>query len=179
MIRRLTVIILSLALLIGNNVIIKDQAVATVPKGAVAIRTDLWARLNDERVARHLRPLKWNGRLSERAASWSRSMARSGTFAHSDLKSLLGPYNYVGENIAKGAVSSSALHASWMRSPVHRDDMLAPGFTEAGIGIFCKDGVAWATVNFAHRWSDGPLPSYKGGTSSKPFKRTDINRIKC
>ena len=98
------------------------------PRKAGAAALDLFNRLNDERQARGLAPLTWDPYLSAYAADWSRTMGTS-DMHHSNIGKLLGPYNYVGENIAMGSagVPASALHVNWMHSQGHRDNILAPG----------------------------------------------------
>jgi uncharacterized protein YkwD/ribosomal protein L24E len=141
---------------------------------------DLFARLNDERRARGLPALRWNAELASYATSWSRSMASS-SMHHSNIGSLLNSFDYVGENIAygKGAPESS-LHVAWMHSQDHRDNMLSPGFTDVGIGMYCApDGSMWATTDFGRPWSAGQPPSYAGNTPGSPVARPDANDIRC
>jgi uncharacterized protein YkwD len=141
---------------------------------------DLFARLNDERRARGLAPLRWNGELAAYATNWSKTMAAS-SMHHSNIGNLLGSFNYVGENIAygKGAAESS-LHLAWMHSQDHRDNILSPGFTDVGIGMYCApDGSMWATTNFGRPWSAGQPPPYAGNTPENPIARADGNNIRC
>lgn len=150
--------------------------------GPVAIRTDLWGRMNDERSARGLPPLAWNGRLADYAAAWSKKMGTGKGMVHSDIRKLLVKNNYAGENIATGSrgTTASGLHAGWMRSPIHRDDMLSPGFQQAGIGIYCAaNGTVWATVDFGRPWASGQPPTYNGGTAANPFARSDSDSTHC
>ena len=50
---------------------------------------------------------------------------------HSNIGSLLGSFDYVGENIGMGrGAPVSSLHVAWMHSQDHRDNMLSPGFTD-------------------------------------------------
>ena len=51
-------------------------------------------------------------------------------FRHSSIGNLLGPYNFVGENIAAGSAGTleGSLHVAWMHSDGHRSNILAPGF---------------------------------------------------
>lgn len=139
---------------------------------SVKVRTDMWARMGQERAARGLPPLAWNGRLSERSAAWSKKMATTAGFVHSDLRPLLGPYDYVGENIGHGSPGSTgaALHVGFMKSQGHRDDILSPGFTSAGVGVFCgPHGGLWVTVEFGRKSSEGQGPAYNGGTALNPI----------
>jgi uncharacterized protein YkwD/ribosomal protein L24E len=141
---------------------------------------DLFARLNDERRARGLAPLRWNTELASYAASWSRTMSQT-SMHHSDIGNLLGSFDYVGENIAMGrGAPVSSLHVAWMHSQDHRDNMLSPGFTDVGVGVYCApDGSMWAATDFGRPWSEGQPPSYPGNTPANPVARPDANNIRC
>ena len=141
---------------------------------------DLFARLNDERRARGLPALRWNPTLASYAAGWSKTMSQT-SMHHSDIGSLLGSFDYVGENIAMGrGAPESSLHVAWMHSQGHRDNMLSPGFTDVGIGMYCApDGSMWATTDFGRPWSPGQPPSYAGNTAPNPVARADANNINC
>ena len=145
-----------------------------------AAAADLFTRMNDERRARGLGPLRWNPSLATYASNWSRTMAASGMH-HSNIGSLLNAFDYVGENIAMGRnAPESSLHVAWMHSQDHRDNILSPGFTDAGIGVYCApDGSMWATTDFGRPWSAGPRPAYTGGTPANPVARPDGNNINC
>jgi len=150
-------------------------------KGARAA-SDLFDRLNAERRARGLAPLRWDGTLAAYAANWSKTMGSQGNLYHSNIGSLLGPYNYVGENIAMGSagVPDSALHINWMHSQAHRDNILAPGFRNVGIGVYCApNGSIWATQEFGRPSSSGSPPPYGANTPSNPVARTDGNHLGC
>lgn len=177
-------VIIVLALLTGCRRLPmpSDQGVKAPEARSVAIRSDLWARLNAERSARGLPALKWNGRLSEYGAAWSKKMATKVGFKHSDLSAMAKDYDYAGENIATGSkgVSAAGIHKGWMQSQGHRDDMLSPGFTEAGIGIYCApNGSIWATTEFVRRWASGSPPPYAGNTPATPFARPDADKVTC
>ena len=66
-------------------------------------------------------------------------MSTSAGFKHSNIGSLLGPFNFVGENIAMGSRGTTAgeLHVAWMHSDGHRENILQPGFTSVGVGAYC------------------------------------------
>lgn len=149
------------------------------PRGSTGVRTDLWDRLNDERLGRGLAPLAWAGKLSDRATAWSQTMAKKG-LKHSDLSQLFDKYSYVGENIGSGSgITAEGMHLAFMRSIDHRDDMLSPGFTEGGIGVYCKGTTMWVTVEFGRKWSQGTAPAYKGGTPASPITRPDKSTARC
>jgi uncharacterized protein YkwD len=149
---------------------------------ASAAASDLFTRLNAERRARGLAPLSWDPTLASYATNWSKKMAAQGSLYHSNIGSLLGPYNYVGENIATGSkgVPDSALHINWMHSQAHRDNMLAPGFRNVGIGVYCApNGSIWATQEFGRPSSSGSPPPYGANTPQNPVARTDANHLGC
>lgn len=43
-------------------------------------------------------------------------------------------YTYAGENIASGFTSADAVVAAWMKSPLHRDNILNPDYCHLGVG---------------------------------------------
>jgi len=146
-----------------------------------AAALDLFNRLNDERQARGLAPLTWDPNLAAYATHWSRVMGNS-DMHHSNIGSLLGPYNYVGENIAMGSagVPASALHVNWMHSEGHRDNILAPGFQRIGVGVYCApNGSIWATEDFGRPGSSGWPPHYNGNTPVNPIARPDADHLGC
>ena len=101
-------------------------------------------------------------------------------FRHSNLARLLGPYSYVGENIAAGSanVAVGALHNAWMHSDGHRNDMLAPGFTRVGIGAYCGPNGIFLTQNFGRPASDGVAPAAKSWPVN-PIARPDSGTLTC
>jgi hypothetical protein len=142
---------------------------------------DLLTRLNDERAARHLPPVSWDPTLANYAAVWSANMASQG-FRHSAIGNLLGPYNYVGENIAAGTAGTleGSLHAAWMHSDGHRANILAPGYSRVGIGVFCSsDGSIWLTEDFGHPSSSGPAQTSSTTPPVDPIARPDAGSLHC
>lgn len=116
---------------------------------SIRLAEDLERRVNDERVARGLRPLVWHEGLADLARQWSEEMLASG-YRHSPesfrmVPDLLG----VGENILMGPLDSGEAHVGWMESDGHRQNILTPGYTRIGIGVVCRnDGRIWATQMF-------------------------------
>ena len=142
---------------------------------------DLLTRLNDERAARLLPPVSWDPTLANYAAVWSANMASQG-FRHSAISNLLGPYNYVGENIAAGTAGTleGSLHAAWMHSDGHRENILAPGYSRVGIGVFCSsDGSIWLTEDFGHPASSGPAQTSSTTPPVDPIARPDAGSLHC
>jgi uncharacterized protein YkwD len=132
------------------------------------IAQELFSRLNAERQARGLDPLKWDGSLAKMATDWSRHMASSDDFSHRDLGEAsrlpgISKFSALGENIAwvEGYPNEAfQLHTGWMHSDGHRSNMLQPGFDSVGIAVVCSGGKAWATQNFGRTdGSDAPKMS--------------------
>jgi uncharacterized protein YkwD len=137
--------------------------------------------VNDERAARGLPPLKWDPWLAGYAGGWSANMSANG-FRHSDIGSLLGAYGFVGENIAMGShgVTVGGLHTALMHSDGHRANMLSPGFTHLGVGVYCAgDGSLWITEDFGRMSSEGSAPSSPGTPPLNPVVRGDNGSLSC
>lgn len=145
------------------------------------IKNDLFKRVNDERAARGLPAMSWDNNLAGYADNWSANMKAYG-FRHSDIGSLLGSYNFVGENIAAGSggVAAGSLHGAWMRSTWHRANILNRDFTRVGIGVYCApDGGIWLTQEFGRDWADG-MPAGGGGVPPEnPVARNDGGNSTC
>jgi len=142
---------------------------------------DLFTRLNQERAARHLPSLVWDATLANYAAAWSANMSVNG-FRHSSIGGLLGPYNFVGENIAAGSPGTleGALHNAWMHSDGHRTNILAPGFSRVGVGAFCSaNGSIWLTEDFGHPTAAGPADTSTVTPPLDPIVRPDPGTLHC
>jgi uncharacterized protein YkwD len=156
------------------------KRVSTSKAGTAAI--DLFHRLNDERRARGLAPLHWDPSLASYATNWSKTMGSGNNLHHSNIGNLLGPYNYVGENIAMGSrgVSAGALHNNWMHSQAHRDNILSPGFQNVGVGVYCApNGSIWATQEFGRPSGSGSPPPYGANTPQNPVARPEPDHVSC
>lgn len=102
--------------------------------------------INQVRRHHHLRPLKFNRKLSRAARRHSRSMVKHRFFEHGNFIHRIRASGYLrharswsaGENIAWGSgfyATPRAIFTLWMHSPGHRANILRPGFREIGIGI--------------------------------------------
>ena len=163
---------LLLAVMVGG--VVAESATTATPATAVTMRAsshrqprridwiarDLFKRLNAERAARGLKPLRWDRSLATYARSWSWALPRVG-FQHSNVSNMLagGRLSYVGENIAwaeGSGAGSGMLHRTWMQSEGHRNNMLSPHFTWVGIGVYCSGGKVFATQSFGRAATLGP-----------------------
>ncbi len=148
---------------------------------AAEMSADLFVRINDERALRHLALLTWDPSLSAYAAAWSANMSTGG-FRHSQIGNLLGPYNFVGENIAAGSPGTleGALHDAWMHSDGHRANILNSGYTRVGVGVFCSpDGSIWMTEDFGHPSNAGAPQPASGTPPVNPIARPDSGTLHC
>jgi uncharacterized protein YkwD len=160
----------------------RSRAPQCVVPRSIRVAHDIFERLNTERVARGLAPLRWDAGLARYATDWSRGMASFG-FRHSAIATLLtdGRFSWIGENIAWVGAPSTAgrLHSMWMNSPHHRDNIASPTYTAIGIGVFCApDGKTWATENFGRDAANGPgTPAVPSPPA--PFVRQDMGGPSC
>jgi uncharacterized protein YkwD len=123
----------------------------------------LLVTMNHVRAQHGVRPLHIDLRLERAARAKSRSMLRTGTFAHGDFQRRLSSYRvrgpYYGENLAWGVganATASGIVQMWLASPSHRANLLRPSFQRVGLGLVVGTfsgygGAAVVTANFAGR----------------------------
>lgn len=88
------------------------------------------------------------GVMQSHARSWSQHMAETGTFEHSNLYDIPGPWQSVAENIAASTSVQSAFNAL-VASSGHYANMVNPAFTEIGSGVWTDaGGKLWVTHVF-------------------------------
>lgn len=123
--------------------------------------------LNDERVARGLKPLAVDETLTKVARLHSQDMYKRNYFSHLEpgpeqynpldrYVRLLGyrPTCVVGENIATcTGPMIGFMHKSLMESPTHKENILDREYKYVGIGIWmAPDGRTWLTQMFSGDW---------------------------
>jgi uncharacterized protein YkwD len=114
------------------------------------MRTSVLCLINRVRLHYHLRPLAYNPDLRDSAAAHSASMVVHGYFSHAgpggSMDSRISRAGYlaaaahftIGEDIGGGngrGGSPMAVFKDWMHSPPHRENILDPGFRDAGVGV--------------------------------------------
>jgi len=187
---------------VGYWVVQRSGRVAALP-AEIDIELDIFRRVNDERRARGMATLRWDGTLAGMARDWSREMARRGALAHRTDLSRPG-FEGMGENVlmappscgyyvtSGGRVpssacfevqafpSSGAAHTLWMQSAGHRQNVVQPGYDAVGIGVYCgPGGVVWAVQNFG-RYSGSSRPGYtQSPPPLQPFARPDTGGPTC
>ena len=100
--------------------------------------------VNQERVSRGLAPYAWNSRLAVASQRHAEDMVQQDYFSHTsldgrDFTDRADDAGYDGsprgENIAAGQGSAEAVMNAWMNSTGHRNNILAAGSNEIGIGL--------------------------------------------
>ena len=139
-IRRLTVLLLAAGLLLVPGVGSTASAAQSSHEKTV-IRL-----VNAERTERDRVALRSQACLQRYADAWASAMARHDTLKHRSSTSLRQimrtcRLSGIGENIAFGYPTATAVVQGWMGSPGHRANILRPAYRYTGLG--------------AHRDSDG------------------------
>jgi hypothetical protein len=113
----------------------------------------LFAMVNQERLAAGLAPLVFSDAATQVSEGWSVHMAMTNELAHNDAwfspetRSRAGA-KAVGENVAYNADLADA-HRRLMASPGHRANILDPRFQQIGIGaVRGPNGSWWITQDF-------------------------------
>jgi uncharacterized protein YkwD len=112
---------------------------------------------NHKRKKRGLKPLTMNKDLAEVARAQSNDMAQHHHLSHTVQGKHLGfrirqsgySYRAVGENIAMSKGTFKHVIRMWMKSPVHRKNILNRHYEELGVGITkAKNGDLYFTQVF-------------------------------
>jgi uncharacterized protein YkwD len=141
-------------------------ASASPVRESVALDSGVLAGLNQIRVAHGLRPMRPNRELAAAAREHSLDMAQKHYFGHSSsdgtsffkriesfyVKSQYNHYGMVGENLIEstGPLTATAALDAWMASPLHRANILYPGWRDIGISAVTS-GTTYITTDFGVR----------------------------
>ena len=109
---------------------------------------------NAERKKKDLPPLKANPTLTKVARAHAANMAKQGKMEHildgknpyERIKEAGYKFRVAAENIARSQGDLDDVMKGWMNSKAHRENILAPEFTEIGLGLAKGDN---DTVYFA------------------------------
>lgn len=128
--------------------------------------TALLAEINAAREAAGVDALALNTEAARLARYKSEEMVRLNFFGHGSrlygepdemLVRFGVPFESAGVNIAKGQDSVEDVVRAWLSSPAHRENLLRPDYTAAGVGLAFDEGLPYWTVFF--------ISSVKSGTS--------------
>jgi uncharacterized protein YkwD len=108
------------------------------------VRREMLDRVNLERAARRLPPLRRHPRLDETAQGHANDMLTRRYYGHEtpegktvmDREQARGyRASFAGENIARGQYSVTEVMDGWMGSPVHQEHLLSTMLNEVGFGL--------------------------------------------
>jgi uncharacterized protein YkwD len=114
--------------------------------------------INAQRAGNGVAAVQSSSSLAAIARNYSQTMAENGFFDHGNVGGRVNPSNQyaaVGEIIYAGPGpynSAEQAVATWLNSPVHRERMLDPVYTVAGVGYWCDSSSEYQgyfTVDFA------------------------------
>lgn len=106
------------------------------------------AKINDLRASKGLAPLQVNANLVAKARTWSADMAAAGKIWHSTLSNgITEDWRKLGENVGMGG-SVDGLHAAFVNSLHHYENLVDPNFTHIGIGIVMGGNTIFVTEMF-------------------------------
>jgi uncharacterized protein YkwD len=139
---------------------------ATTPAAGAAtatIRRAVLCLIDQQRLSRGLPALAANARLDSSAQEWSQSMVSNGEFSHgSDFAARITQAGFAwseaGENIATGFDTPAQVVQAWMASTGHCQNILAPYYSEIGVGFIARP-VAGDASSAATWTTDFGLPS--------------------
>lgn len=185
---RITALLVAVAVMVGFAPVVAGTAEARSAGNVEDIAKDIFNRLNDERRARGVAPVAWDGDLARLATNWSGRMSDTKDYRHSDMDAALrtSPYkerfDYIGENIYQlypHYESAGYAHRGWMKSDGHRRNMLNQYHDAVGIGIICDaDGTMWATLNMG-RFKGSSRPSYQDSVPANPIVHDNDGGPRC
>ena len=119
-----------------------------------ACEREMFDHMNEARTSRGIEALLGDGRVVPISRNWSDELARRQDLQHNPD---YGPQTFAAvpearraaENVGRTHGTNAGLFRAFMNSPGHRDAILEPGHTHAGIGCTVDPGgQLWVTVNF-------------------------------
>ncbi len=104
--------------------------------------------INHERTLRSKHKLRMDPELSHAARKHSGVMLRKNRLFHTiNLGKRITGWQVIGENVGYG-YGVEPLHAAFMDSKGHRENVLHAGYRNVGVGVKTQDGKTWVTVIF-------------------------------
>jgi hypothetical protein len=126
--------------------------VAMFPAGAhadtVSDEASFVAKINELRSSKGLPALQVNANLVSKARGWAAGMAAAGRIWHSTLSDgISADWQKLGENVGMGG-SVDGLHAAFVASPHHYENLVDPDFGYVGIGIVVSGSTIFVSEMF-------------------------------
>ncbi len=152
--------------------------VTLIPAGAqadtVSDEAAFVAKINDLRVSKGLPALQVNDNLVAKARAWAATMAAAGRIWHSTLSDgITADWQKLGENVGMGG-SVDGLHAAFVASPHHYENLVDPDFSYVGIGIAMSGSTMFVSEEFMELMPartpviSAPAPPVTTTTAPKP-----------
>lgn len=114
-------------------------------------------RINNVRGVAKRGTLRLDPELSRAARLHTREMVKQDKLYHTPSDKLgrrVTNWTVLGENVGVGGDVES-LHAAFMASPAHADNVLYDSFRHMGVGTYKADGKLWVTVIFEAQTNPG------------------------
>jgi hypothetical protein len=106
------------------------------------------AKINALRASQGVGALQVNDNLVAKARSWAAGMAAAGKIWHSNLSDgITADWEKLGENVGMGG-SVDGLHAAFVASPHHYENLVDPDFGYVGIGIAMNGDTMYVAEEF-------------------------------
>jgi uncharacterized protein YkwD len=119
---------------------------------------DMVSAVNQDRAMAGLPPLAWDQTLYDLARNHANEIAASQSLWHSDVGLWLTlpwmrNWHAMGENLFSGTnINSWNAEDAWMASPLHRANILDPGYNQIGVGVTVDSaGRVWLVTLFGAR----------------------------
>jgi uncharacterized protein YkwD len=118
---------------------------------------ELFLAINKERKAHGLPTLKQDEALANAARKHAQRMAEQGKVSHqfpgepnqlSRARAAGADFSWLSENVDEGA-SATSIHQSFMKSPLHRENILDRDMDSVGVGVAERNGRLFAVEDFA------------------------------
>jgi uncharacterized protein YkwD len=115
------------------------------------------AKMNQERKSRGLGAMRMDPELGRVAMRHTKEMSSASTLVHTTTPQLtrrVTNWATLGENVGVGSTVGT-LHAAFMNSPAHKDNILYNTYNHVGVGVKKESGRMWVTVIFQARENPG------------------------
>ena len=132
------------------------KAVCSIPANEAAIVEEVLQLVNEARAEEDLPPVKRSESLEVVADRYACEMIKEGFFAHENPRRQRSAgerltaagyiYYAMGENLAVGQTTPTAVIDDWLASPDHRANILSPDWSEAGISVRKGGEYGWYWV---------------------------------
>ena len=137
------------------------------------------AKINDLRAGLGVPALQVDAGLVAKARGWAAGMAAAGKIWHSTLSDgITADWEKLGENVGMGG-SVDGLHAAFVASPHHYENLVDPAFGYVGIGIAMNGDTIYVAEEFMEfmppegaRW----CPRHGAGDHAVPLRRRPRRR---